>query len=153
MRRLIPALGVRALLVAPSPVAAITNGSLDGGGHPNVGGLVSPKQFSDDTWTYCSGTLISPTLFLTAAHCAAADGEQAIVTFSTTYRAGDATYTGTFHVDPLYPGPENDPHDIAVVVVEQPVPGITPARLPAAGSLSDLPTTSSSPPSATARTR
>ena len=53
--------------------------------------------------------------------------------------AGDTTYSGTFHVDPLYPGPMSNPHDVAVVVLDKSVEGITPARLPAAGSLSALP--------------
>jgi secreted trypsin-like serine protease len=139
MRRLIPALALLVLLVTPSPAGAITNGGADGSAHPNVGALVAPKAYSDGTWLYCSGTLIAPDVFLTAAHCADADGQRAVVTFSTAYHAGDVTYSGTFHVDPLYPGPTSDPHDIAVVVLDQAVGDITPASLPAAGSLSDLP--------------
>ena len=138
MRRLILVLALLAALATAAPVGAITNGSVDGQSHPNVGGLVSPRQYSDGTWLYCSGTLIAPQVFLTAAHCAVDNGP-AVVTFDTAYVAGDRTYAGTFHVDPLYPGPENDPHDIAVVVLDKAVKGITPARLPAAGSLSDLP--------------
>jgi len=138
MRRLILALALVGGLVMAAPVAAITNGAQDGAGHPNVGGLVSPTQYSDGTWLYCSGTLIAPRVFLTAAHCAEDNGP-AVVTFDTAYVAGDRTYSGTFHVDPLYPGPESDPHDIAVVVLDKAVKGITPARLPAADSLSALP--------------
>ena len=33
---------------------------------------------------------------------------------------------------------QNDPHDIAVVVLDRPVAGIVPARLPAAGSMDSL---------------
>jgi len=138
MRRLVLALTLVATLVAAAPVGAITHGSVDGAGHPNVGGLVSPTQYSDGTWLYCSGTLIAPTVFLTAAHCAEDNGP-AMVTFDTAYVAGDTTYSGTFHVDPLYPGPMSNPHDVAVVVLDKSVEGITPARLPAAGSLSALP--------------
>lgn len=137
MRRLILALGLVAALATAAPVSAITFGSADGAGHPNVGGLVSPTQYSDGTWLYCSGTLIAPTVFLTAAHCAVDNGP-AVVTFDTAYVAGDTTYAGTFHVDPLYPGPMSDPHDVAVVILDEAVKGITPARLPAAGSLSAL---------------
>ena len=138
MRRLILTLTLVAGLVAAAPVGAITFGSVDGAAHPNVGGLVSPTQYSDGTWLYCSGTLIAPKVFLTAAHCAEDNGP-AMVTFDTAYVAGDTTYSGTFHVDPLYPGPMSNPHDVAVVVLDNSVEGITPARLPAAGSLSALP--------------
>ena len=138
MRRLTAALALLAAMVVAAPVAAITNGAPDGTAHPNVGALVSPTQYSDGTWTYCSGTLIAPTVFLTAAHCATDNGP-AVVTFDTAYKAGDKTYAGTFHVDPAYPGPESDPHDIAVVVLDKAVKGITPAHLPGAGSLSALP--------------
>ena len=120
-----------------SPAAAITNGSFDANRHPNVGGLVSPTQYSDGTWIYCSGTLISPTVFLTAAHCGT-EGEQVLVTFDPDYEAGDKLYSGTFHADPLYPGNQSNSHDIAVVVLDKAVKGITPALLPEAGSLSDL---------------
>ena len=125
-----------ALVAAPS-AAAITNGVPDGQRHPNVGGLVSPEQFSDGTWLYCSGTLIAPAVFLTAAHCGE-DGERVQVTFDTAYQAGDATYAGTFRADPRFGQRQNDPHDIAVVTLDAPVAGITPARLPEPGSLSAL---------------
>jgi hypothetical protein len=138
VRPLVLALSLIAALGMAAPVGAITFGSVDGTGHPNVGGLVSATQYSDGTWTYCSGTLIAPTVFLTAAHCAVDKG-RAVVTFDTAYVAGDRTYSGTFHVDPLYPGPVSDPHDVAVVVLDKAVKGITPAHLPAAGSLSALP--------------
>ena len=121
-----------------SPAGAITNGTFDGNGHPSVGGLVSPTQYSDGTWIYCSGTLISPTVFLTAAHCGT-DGERVAVTFDADYEDGDRVYEGTFQADPLYPGPSSDSHDIAVVVLDKAVKGIEPARLPEAGSLSSLP--------------
>lgn len=128
-----------AALGAAAPAGAITNGAPDGERHPNVGGLVSPTQFSDGTWLYCSGTLIAPTVFLTAAHCGE-DGERVQVTFDTAYEAGDAVHAGTFEADPLYNQRQSDPHDIAVVVLDRAVRGIAPAKLPRAGSLSVLPT-------------
>ncbi len=126
-----------ALLSVATPAQAITYGELDGNQHPNVGGLVSAHQYSDGTWLYCSGTLISPTVFLTAAHC---DEGTALVTvtFDTDYKAGDQTYTGTWYSDPLYTWKENDPHDLAVVVFDKPIKGITPASLPGEDSLSEL---------------
>lgn len=124
-------------LLAAGPAAAITNGTADGNRHPNVGGLVNATQYSDGTWLYCSGTLISSTVFLTAAHCGE-EGERVRVTFDTAYMDGDKTYAGVFHADPAYPGTSADSHDIAVVVLDRGIKGIAPAKLPKAGSLSGL---------------
>jgi len=137
-RRLVTIAAICAALASAAPARGITNGALDGNTHPNVGGLVAPTAYSDGTWLYCSGTLISSTVFLTAAHCGE-EGERVRVTFSSAYEDGDKVYEGTFRADPLYNEAQNDPHDIAVVVLDRSVRGITPARLPAAGSLSTLP--------------
>ena len=137
MRSIVSAAVILAALIAASPAAAITNGSPDGDGHPNVAGLVNDTQYSDGTWIYCSGTLISPTVVLTAAHCND-DGARTRVTFDPAYVDGDKTYSGTFHSDPLYGGPTSDYHDIAVIALDQAVKGIAPATLPKAGSLSNL---------------
>jgi V8-like Glu-specific endopeptidase len=136
-RRLLTITALCMTLASIGPAGAITNGSPDGNGHPNVGGLVAPTAYSDGTWLYCSGTLISPTVFLTAAHCDD-DGAKVRVTFSSAYKDGDKVYAGTFEADPLYNQAQSDPHDIAVVVFKTAVKGIAPARLPAAGSLSKL---------------
>ena len=139
MRRLslIVALAAVVSLLVAGPVGAITYGTPDGNKHPNVGGLVSPTQYSDGTWIYCSGTLISPTVFLTAAHCAET-GETVGVTFDPDYVAGDKVYYGTFYADPAYNQTQSDPHDIAVVVFDKPIKGIQPAQLPTLNSLSNL---------------
>lgn len=140
MRRLVLALTLLAAsLVLASPVAAITYGTPDDNAHPNVGGLVAAEAYSDGTWLYCSGTLIAPKIFLTAAHCGDAPVERVRVTFDTAYVDGDKVYAGTFYADPAYTWKQDDPHDVAVVVFDKEVKGITPARLPAAGSLSNLP--------------
>ncbi|HEY8792494.1 MAG TPA: hypothetical protein VIL96_06410, partial [Gaiellaceae bacterium] len=63
----------KALIVAAAAAAlvfaavglAITNGGPDGNGHPEVGALLAPHAYSDGTWEECTGTLISPTVFLT----------------------------------------------------------------------------------------
>jgi secreted trypsin-like serine protease len=136
-RKLVVIVLLVALLSITRPAQAITYGELDGNRHPNVGGLVAQNQYPDGTWLYCSGTLISPTVFLTAAHCD--EGTATVtVTFDPDYVAGDKTYTGTWYADPLYDQKQDDPHDIAVVVFDKPVKGITPARLPAADSLANL---------------
>jgi secreted trypsin-like serine protease len=120
------------------PARAITNGSPDGEAHPSVGGLVSPVQYSDGTWLYCSGTLVSPTVFVTAAHCAD-DGATVRVTFAAEYTGRERTHGGVFHAHPAYGWSQNDPADLAVVVFDRAVRGIAPSRLPGAGSLGSLP--------------
>ena len=76
LRRLSLVAGLVALLVTAAPVAAITNGQDDGGEHPYVGQIFFFDPSYDDTrftdpggWFNCSGTLISPTVVLTAGHC------------------------------------------------------------------------------------
>jgi secreted trypsin-like serine protease len=138
IRRLVVGLAAAAAVTLAAPATAITNGVADGEGHPNVGGLVAPKAYSDGTWLYCSGTLISPTVFLTAAHCDEGGDERVRVTFSSAYKDGDPTYVGTFHADPAYNQKQSDPHDIAVVELDDPVEGIMPAELPEANSLGRL---------------
>jgi len=137
MIRLSLVVAALASLVVAAPAGAITFGTADGSGHPNVGGLVADQAYSDGTWIYCSGTLISPTVFLTAAHCV--EGARVRVSFSSAYQDGDKTYTGTWYADPAYNQSQSDPHDIAVVVLDKAVKGIAPAQLPKAGSLSTLP--------------
>src|SRR4028118_1524768 len=123
-----------AILLCAGAASAITNGQPDGNRHPNVGGLVNDTQYSDGTWLYCSGTLISPTVFLTAAHCAD-DGSRVRITFDPAYEDGDKTYAGTFHADPAYPGPSAAAPAIAAALLDNPIKGIKPATLPEAGSL------------------
>jgi hypothetical protein len=127
-----------AALAFATPAGAITYGTPDGDGHPEVGALLAPQAYSDGTWAACSGTLISARVFLTAAHCDL-DVSRVAVTFDSTYDPQTGTtHWGTWHADPNFTHAQSDPHDIAVVVLDRAVNGITPARLPAAGSLSDL---------------
>ncbi|MEA2432587.1 MAG: hypothetical protein QOG54_44 [Actinomycetota bacterium] len=138
MRRVAAALSlalVAALAVMPN-ATAITYGEKDGTAHPSTGAFLAPVAYSDGTWVQCSGTLISPTVFLTAAHCG--DGRDRVkVTFDTVYTPGRSkTYEGTYHGDPDYKGAVE--HDIAVIVFDRAISGITPARLPAANSLANL---------------
>ncbi|HEX9392752.1 MAG TPA: trypsin-like serine protease [Usitatibacteraceae bacterium] len=55
------------LLGAINTASAITDGALDGTAHPHVGLLVFDVDGSP-AWR-CSGTLLSPTILLTAGHC------------------------------------------------------------------------------------
>jgi secreted trypsin-like serine protease len=54
------------LLAVAVPVAAITNGDLDGEDHPFV--VLVVADVGDGGWR-CSGTLLTPTVVLTAGHC------------------------------------------------------------------------------------
>lgn len=124
-------------LTGAGTASAITGGAPDGTAHPAVGGLVAAQPYSDGTWLYCSGTLVSSTIFVTAAHCG--EGARVRVSLDPAYQDGDVTYAGTWHADPAYNQTQSDPHDLAVVVLDKPVRGIVPAVLPRAGSLAKLP--------------
>ena len=141
MRRLVVTVGLAAalLMLWVAPATAIFFGEADGTDHPNVGAVLAPEAFSDGTWAECSGTLIAPTVFLTAAHCD--EGlERVAVTFDSAYNSETGTtHWGTWHNHPGYRPAQSDPHDLAVIVFDEAIDGITPAPLPAAGSLEDLP--------------
>ncbi|UCD97854.1 MAG: trypsin-like serine protease [Chloroflexota bacterium] len=111
---------------------AITDGELDGDGHPYVGLMVADAGPGQPAWR-CSGTLIAPDVFLTAGHCT--DGAYA----ARVWFNADMTYDSVPF--PLYPygGPgsgaiEGTPYthpdynpnafffrDVGVVILDQPV--------------------------------
>ena len=138
---LILVLGV--LLVWTPPAKAITFGTLDNGLHPNVGALLF-KLEDDSMAMVCSGTLISPTIFLTASHCVAwmpsagISAEDVFVTFADEIGEGPFYRAASYHVNPNYGHDEANPFDVAVVVLEDPIIDIAPAHLPTAGLLHDL---------------
>ena len=71
-RRLLILTMILVILLAVVPMAqAITFGQPDGDGHPNVGAMIVLEP-DGVKYLYCSGTLIAPDVFLTAAHCTAA---------------------------------------------------------------------------------
>jgi hypothetical protein len=69
MKSLTVLLGMVAVAIA-GETFAITNGDLDGEAHPYVG-LMIGKNAQGRMAQRCSGTLMSPTLFLVAGHCTA----------------------------------------------------------------------------------
>jgi hypothetical protein len=89
----------------------------------------------------CSGTLISPTVFLTAGHCIYLLTQkfgvtQVWVTFDPTFSSTSTLYSGTMHLNPAFPGTGNaDPEDLGVIVLDAPAVGISPAALPSQGLL------------------
>jgi len=67
---------VLAMMVAAAPAQAIKGGVPDEGAHPYVGELlfydptaVDPRFDDPGAWFTCSGTLVSPTIVVTAGHC------------------------------------------------------------------------------------
>jgi hypothetical protein len=75
-RKLAAVLSLVVTLILAAPVAAITNGQPDNGEHPYVGELLFfdadaiDSRFDDPGgWFSCSGTLLSPTVIVTAGHC------------------------------------------------------------------------------------
>ena len=85
MRHILAAsFAVLVMLVLTAGAGAITYGVPDGNGHPEVGALLAQHAFSDGTWEECSGTLIAPRIFLTAAHCDEGVSRVA-VTFDSSY--------------------------------------------------------------------
>ena len=62
------ALVVASLVIGSAPANAVTDGELDGDGHPYVGLMVAQTASGSPLWR-CSGTLISARVFVTAGHC------------------------------------------------------------------------------------
>jgi secreted trypsin-like serine protease len=142
-------LALASMVLTIGPTSAITFGQPDGNRHPNVGALLAdydPDSPGPDI--ICSGTLIAPTVFLTAAHCTAfleAEGiSQVWVSFVPAYDEDSTSLAGLVAASSFVGNPEfgsggaSDTHDIAVVLLRQAPAGITPARLPTAGLLDQL---------------
>jgi hypothetical protein len=128
-KTLVPLLSGLALLVGVvAPVQAITDGELDGDGHPYVGLMVAQDASGNPLWR-CSGTLLSPTLFLTAGHCTEAPAAMVQIWFDADVESGipdnGYPYTGEVGGTP-YTHPQYDPnafyrYDLGVVVLNNPV--------------------------------
>ena len=120
--------------------AVTTNGFPDNGLHPNVGAIMVPTSSGTGYAEVCSGTLVSPTIFLTASHCTAFIeflGRPAFVTFDETdiEPSPDGLIEATPDTNPAYKGGVRD--DVSVMVLSEPV-AITPAQLPPLGYLDTL---------------
>lgn len=135
-----------------APAEAVLNGSPDGAGHSFVG------ESYNGVW-HCSGSLIAPRVYVTAAHCfsdstsayatdPATNAPRVGVTFDTEgIDLGGPQYFGDYYWDPgfnVVPGnglAHFDGHDIAVVILDHPVPtSVVPAygQLPAIGEVDSL---------------
>jgi hypothetical protein len=173
MRRTVLLLATMALAIALSCGVAqaiiepyIINGEPDGGpkAHPYAGALVTKVE--GQLQYFCSGTLISPKVFLTAGHCTDAvkgkvfpKGSPTYVTFDPTFEPGSSELikgTPFTHPKACNPNPPiNDPscapppglpgfppdiprYDVGVVVLNEPVRMATYGALPDAGLVDTL---------------
>ena len=135
-----------AFFIATAPVMTVTNGQPDENRHPYVGLAIQFIPSMPGFITLCSGSALSPTVFLTAAHCF--DPSLPVLV---TYKSGppfsianDFT-VGTFHPHPDWcigcgPGlPGFDTRDVAVIVLSAARDPGAFATLPSAGLVDSLP--------------
>jgi Trypsin len=147
-------------VVCAGPALAIHNGVPDGDAHPNVGFLAFDVDGEGQTppFALCSGSVISDSVFLTAAHCIAAiPGVQWVVSLEGGSPADPVATTGFFPDDfpfaltvpvhrsigavvhPDFGGGQARENDLAVVLFpEGTFDGVTPVDLPTAGLLDEL---------------
>ena len=152
-QRLVSVASVVALfLLGTNRTHAIINGTLDGNLHPNVGVVIFAVG-EELLISPCSGNLIAPTVFVTAAHCLefieSQGATQVWVSFASHVDADvnfievsnldmSTLIPGTLHPNPAFDAHGPDPNDVAVITFETPVVGITPAVLPTPGLLDEL---------------
>src|SRR6185436_11683210 len=138
------------LVVAVFPVGAVTDGELDGEGHPYV--VLLLMEVNGAPAFRCSATLISPTYVLTAGHCAGAPGEFSGMRVFTEsdVQHGNNTYPfggGPNSVEavrwaahPLYPTAPFFVHDVGMVELAEPINLPEYGELPAVHALDKLKT-------------
>jgi secreted trypsin-like serine protease len=127
--------------------AAITDGEPDGDGHPFVGLMVAQDEDGNPLWR-CTGTLIAPTVFLTAGHCTQSPAAHVEIWFDADVESGipDNGYPFNGQVGGTpYTHPDYDPNafvlrDVGVVVLDEEVVMDTYGQLPELDQLDGLKT-------------
>jgi hypothetical protein len=144
MRRTVLLLATMALaiLLAGGVAQAIINGEPDRGSkaHPYVEAYVT--KVGGKLLPVCSGTLISPRVFLTAGHCTQFEirkDRPAYVTFDPTYKPGASKLIkGTPYLHPNCNVEGCPRYDVGVVVLKESVRKATYGALPEAGLVDTL---------------
>jgi hypothetical protein len=119
---------VLALTFSAVPAAAITDGDLDGNGHPYVGLMVAQDAKGNPLWR-CSGTLLSARVFLTAGHCTEAPAAHVEIWFAADVESGrpengypfDGDVGGTPYTHPNYNPNAFFIRDLGVVLLDKPM--------------------------------
>lgn len=138
-----------ALFAASTSTAfAITaGGDLDGNRHPYVGLMVAQDAAGNPMWR-CSGTLISPRLFLTAGHCTESPAAHVEIWFDADVEGGipgngypfEGDVGGTPHTHPNYNPNAFFLFDLGMVVLDKPVKMKKYGAIPALNVLDQLAT-------------
>jgi Trypsin len=124
----------------------ITDGVPTGESFGNVGAALFDFDESgtiDGFETFCSGSLIAPTVFLTAAHCVVffPPDAQLYVSFDPALLPGPPNVIAAeeSHFDPAFGHDRANLHDLGVIILPSgSTSGITPLSLPPAGLLDEL---------------
>lgn len=130
------------LMVGTSPASAVTDGVPDNGEHSYVGLAVFYN--ADGTPTHrCSGTMISPTVFLTAGHCTVGTASAQVwfddyVSTASGY-PWTGGYTGTPYTHPNFVWSLPNTSDVGVIVLDA-APGVGFASLAGEGTLDSMAT-------------
>jgi V8-like Glu-specific endopeptidase len=133
------------LTLSAAPANAVTNGQLDGDDHPYVGLMVAIDEDGNPLWR-CSGTLISPTVYVTAGHCTDDPAVTAELWFQSDLEPVPADFgyptdgevSGTVYTHPLYDPDAFYLHDLGIVVLDEPVVLDEYAQLPTLNLLDTL---------------
>jgi len=136
------------LIVMVTPVAAVQFGQPDGNAHPHVGLLVFDVGGSP-AWR-CSGTLLSPTVMLTAGHCTYGtsggrvwfepDVESGIPGNGYPFGGGTSIEFSAIYTHPNYVDGAFYLYDVGIAILSQPVNLGTYGQLADIGLLDELST-------------